>query len=447
MATSFVPDALAPIIGRDARALDEGALRRLAQLPERDVLDLKREPSWSTDSEKLDIASDVAALANHRGGLIVVGLDEQGAGQPAQLHPMPPGFDADAAELSLRGILLARCFPAIDLDIFPVTGAAGTYLVLSVPPSSLKPHAVSHNKGFRYPVRDGAGKRYLTESEVATAYRDRHTMVESQLDGLRVRLDLSRSLATQMPGKAWTIFSLHPTREGSTRQTRDRATAVEQDLRARIGQFPGLSLRGPSSIKVRPGYRSFRFHDGLNSEPYLRFGELYLNGGGTVAIASVVRSPGGEANRDHAVPSEPIQLGDEELVANAINALSFLRYWAVDICGAGGDALLATQIVPGTAGVQLWQFRGDFPSYLSDEILSHETPVSTVTLQLAELEEEGAPFLVAVRAIAQDLMSHFGFIEPPQISPDGRLIRHYWKRDRWQLIERWIANGRNVEIG
>ena len=51
-------------------------------------------------------------------------------------------------------------------------GGHGFYLI-AVPPSPTRPRAVHVNEALRYPKRNGATTRYLSEPEVAAAYRDR----------------------------------------------------------------------------------------------------------------------------------------------------------------------------------------------------------------------------------------------------------------------------------
>jgi hypothetical protein len=56
------------------------------------------------------------------------------------------------------------------------------FVLIAVLRSPLAPHAVIVNDGLRYPRRNGATTRYLSEPEVAAAYRDRFTAINRQAD-------------------------------------------------------------------------------------------------------------------------------------------------------------------------------------------------------------------------------------------------------------------------
>jgi hypothetical protein len=55
-------------------------------------------------------------------------------------------------------------------------------VLIAVPRSQLAPHAVIVNDGLRYPRRNGATTRYLSEPEVAAAYRERFAAAQRQAD-------------------------------------------------------------------------------------------------------------------------------------------------------------------------------------------------------------------------------------------------------------------------
>lgn len=125
---------------------------------------------------------------NLQGGLLIIGLDE---GADGLINASTPMVDADLSgeELRISQIVSHR----LARPAFTVyrTGAAsgGGYLIISVPPSVRRPHAVVVNDALRYPVREGAGKRYLSESEVADQYRSRFADAQNQLNQAHERHD------------------------------------------------------------------------------------------------------------------------------------------------------------------------------------------------------------------------------------------------------------------
>jgi len=104
----------------------------------------------------------VAALANLRGGLILIGVEEQ---NEVATVANPCVADPGALEQRLRQALANHAAPAPRVAFVPVPSAAGGYYVaVVVPPSPAAPHAVVGGSGssrqpLHYPVRDGADVR------------------------------------------------------------------------------------------------------------------------------------------------------------------------------------------------------------------------------------------------------------------------------------------------
>lgn len=432
--SAFVPGRLVPILGRDAWALDESRLAQLLDLPESDELDFKREPCGTGDSDKRDFAADVAAFANHAGGLIVIGIAEATPEAPASLAPLPAGA-LDAEELRIRKIIASNCNPPIELQVVPVSVDAGGVLVVAIPPSPRSPHAVVVNEALRYPVRDGSTKRYLSESEVADHYRSRFEIAQGQISRL---LERHRSLVEQLPrsDRTWLTVALQPSRPGTVEYTRELAADLRAFVEHKVYGFP--SWHGHASFYVRGGFRSYRFRD-LDNDVHSRIGSLFLDGGGTVAHAWDYRGDGPEAS------TGPYRISDEDLVAALINSLELLTSWAVDYAGVDGDAALVAQVHVPADGAILWQYRNMFRQMLSGSTsLTSDSPLVDFTIDVGAARADGTDLLLAVRSISEDLMSGFEFIEPMQIDRDGRLRTRSFYRDRIPAIESWAA-GRQVQ--
>jgi predicted HTH transcriptional regulator len=139
------------------------------------------------DSEKRALAGDVAVLANTAGGVIVLGVAED---DHARVKAAP-GVDLSDAEVSrMRQVVASLVAPMPVFDVFTVPDTArGTtpstnrgFIVIAVPRSPNAPHAVLVNEALRYPRRNGATSRYLSEPEVAAAYRDRVAGIQRQAE-------------------------------------------------------------------------------------------------------------------------------------------------------------------------------------------------------------------------------------------------------------------------
>ncbi len=155
------------------------------QVPEAFDLDFKSEMYGPTDKDRRDAATDVAALANTAGGLLVLGIEEDDQARATAA----PGLElSEADERRIRQIVGSQVVPMPVLDVLRVEDPdrPGYGLVLiAVPRSPLAPHAVVVNDGLRYPRRNGATTRYLSEPEVADAYRERFARPRRQADRAR----------------------------------------------------------------------------------------------------------------------------------------------------------------------------------------------------------------------------------------------------------------------
>ncbi len=140
-----------------------------------------RKPNgWTQMQER---AKDVAAFANGRGGLIVLGVNDVAASssvsEEGRLQPLDPDR-IDAAIEQYRKDMSAYAQPTPLFDMFTVPAANGrSYVVVVVPPSVQAPHAVRAGTDDRpmlmYPVRASGEShtRYLPEFEIAERNRGR----------------------------------------------------------------------------------------------------------------------------------------------------------------------------------------------------------------------------------------------------------------------------------
>ncbi|MGA5114920.1 RNA-binding domain-containing protein, partial [Streptomyces pseudogriseolus] len=183
---------------------------------EAEDLDYKRAHYGPDDKGREELAKDVAALANHRGGVLVLGMAEA-KGVPSRV------FDVDLDDHHLRRIrqvVANNTAPPVPYEPIRVSNpdSEGTgFLLLAVPRSPAAPHAVTASPSkdtLRYPRRAGSQTDWLTETMVATAYRVRYTAAAARDERLAdVESDIVLSvveratphlivvLAPEMPGE------------------------------------------------------------------------------------------------------------------------------------------------------------------------------------------------------------------------------------------------------
>lgn len=132
----------------DTTGLTEVALQGLVsgRVREGELLDFKRRSysaardsaaAWSPEQE---FAKDVTAFANHRGGLLLIGVEDAVAvAVSCEASVADPGGE----EQRLRRALLnsASPLPRVEFVAIPSDGG-GNYLAVVIPPSPAAPHAV-----------------------------------------------------------------------------------------------------------------------------------------------------------------------------------------------------------------------------------------------------------------------------------------------------------------
>ena len=133
-------------------------------------LDFKQTLQLDTDKDRKELAKDVCAFANARGGLLVYGIAEEN-GRAAELKP----FDRPAGEIRSRiaSILRSHCRPAPSFQVTEVEAEHGgrIYIALAVPRSLDARHALLRKEAeetwLQFPVRYEDTTTYLSEPELA----------------------------------------------------------------------------------------------------------------------------------------------------------------------------------------------------------------------------------------------------------------------------------------
>ena len=147
---------------------------------EAEDLDWKRElPHPSKPTAMLELSTDLAAMANTSGGLIVYGVEEAAAGATTHGAGALATVAAPAAEVDQR--LHQAAYQAqppirqIVVEAFTVPSGEQLYAV-HVAASEEAPHLVvdrDRRDWFRAPIRHGAHTQYMTERQLEQAYSDR----------------------------------------------------------------------------------------------------------------------------------------------------------------------------------------------------------------------------------------------------------------------------------
>ncbi|MEV6117723.1 ATP-binding protein [Streptomyces sp. NPDC052109] len=282
-----------------------------ANLAESDDLDWKEQlPQPPRDGRWNELAKDVAAMANTRGGLLIYGVTDQ--------DTKPVGIALDEVnEQQYRQWIrnhVQPYLPDIAIDVLSSDDGAMSFLVIDVPASPMAPHHVygtaakdKDQQAAVVPYRDRDHTAWMAEHQIERAYRDRFARaqhVQEETDRL-VAHALENALADEAEPSAWFITVARPDRplpRTAPRLSREMAGYVSTTANTRSQALtrnrhvvgPLRALESVSS--PRPGLRRWVF-----STLYPRLGrpvyaELHHDGS-TVLAANLswkaLRDPAG----------------------------------------------------------------------------------------------------------------------------------------------------------
>jgi hypothetical protein len=406
-------------------------------------LDFKHTRYGNTDQQRRDLAGDLAAMANSRGGLILIGIHDEND-VAVELTPVDL---IDGEEARIRQIAAGNIAPHLMFDVRVIESAGDPergYYLLIVPPSTLRPHAVRQDRNLRYPLRHGTTTRWLSEPEVADMYRDRFAVAAGQTQRLGQILTDGLN-AMVLAEEAFIAVALVPTGAGSMPIDLASVAAVGEWATNDIGPvnwFEGFFDRQapPASPRVAANRLTLTTVYETSEPPGWVYVELYDDGAGFAChrLTDPRRAWQGGERPD-------AWILNEQLLFQLARSLLLLGRHAGENCGAWGDALVEARLVS-PKPMRLAYLFG--PHNQADEIDGgRQLPspvVSRATTVIDGLARPGPELLVTTRLLATGLFHAFGSPEVRQITPDGRLrIRHI--HDDHTQLRAW-AERHGIEI-
>jgi hypothetical protein len=178
-------------LGEPSGVLDFALIERACaeSVVERTDLDWKRQlpltapkvEAKAKQAQQLELAKDIAAMANSGGGMVVYGvLEATAAGTSAAEAIVGVGVVDEGTTRDIRRVAGNLIYPpVVGLDLIPVAPEAdpdGGVLVLLVPDSVDRPHLVHPSNGqdwFCAPYRHGPDTEWMVERQLAAAYAER----------------------------------------------------------------------------------------------------------------------------------------------------------------------------------------------------------------------------------------------------------------------------------
>jgi hypothetical protein len=419
--------------------------------------DLDYKVTYAGPTKSDSIAVDIATFANSRGGVVVIGINDTN-GVPSAA----PGIDlTDGFDREIRTAVAARVspLPVYDVKWLPEDPTSTDnprrgIMLIAVPPSTNAPHFVSDPsaKGLlKCPVRIGSKKDWMTETQVAAAYRRRFTtavdsgarlaQVESELfhhvinaggEWTTPRAVLTVSLAAEMPGD----FHI----------SRDTLKEFQDDLAGEpfIPGRQGAFFTGGSG--VGPG-RFFTF--GRMWERTV-WAELHTDGAGCISIPLECFLSG-----------DTVMVREHLVTLHLMSALRFLGRHAAERAGAVGTAVVSARILPDVLAydtatpavrhaIQHQLSTGHAPAdeySLRARVMPLTAHGANVGRQEARdaygetvvfLDDlgDGQPLAAAAGELTGRVLQSYGVAEPRQIRPGGVLVLPAW--EQWKSeIQRW----------
>lgn len=252
-------------------------------------LDWKRQlPSKPSES---DFPKDVAAMANSGGGLLVYGVVEA---EKAASGRFDVGGVDERMERTLRAAAASRISPPVlNLQISQLVKDGPTALAILVPASVDGPHLVFNNQLFGAPYRNDADTGWMTEAQLAAAYRSRFEMQRQNQSELERLYEATRARAREEE-RVWLVAVARrralPISRG--RLTVEAAASDAQMARttaSRLRRDIASPLQRIDVYNPRSGFRSKVFKPLFSdSQDAYREAWIALHDGGSVAMAAAV---------------------------------------------------------------------------------------------------------------------------------------------------------------
>ncbi|WTX01137.1 ATP-binding protein (plasmid) [Streptomycetaceae bacterium NBC_01309] len=403
---------------------------------EAEDLDFKRDHYTSDPKSREELAKDVAAFANHIGGVIVLGIADA-RGVPSK------AFDVDLADHQVRDLqqrIAATTAPPVRWEAFrkenPSNPGHGV-LLITVPRSPQAPHAVTAATtrpteiALRYPRRAGSKTDWLTETHVATAY---HQRFQDAVDRRQRMADVhDHFLADALQRDApHLLVALVPDTPGDMPINQQSFNAHAQTIQ---DHQPLLGLAEQPFAEVRVGPRMLRLDWPTGHRRDKAY--LYDDGAGIWALPIPARLH--SADDDTQLWAVSVEL----VVHRLISALAFLATHARDRCGAMGTAVVEATLVnamyshPRTRTAPPMPRPGvpvRDPVYLLGvhQRRAPESPMvsagarAEISALLDDLADESVPLVQAASALSDRLFHTFGLPEVRCITAEGALRQASW---------------------
>ncbi len=445
--TAFRSSRLESLLGSQ---WDQASYAQIASLVERREqesvdLDFKSKnymlPSGAAESAKDDkrfeLIKDVAAMGNSAGGILILGIGEDGQARAKNVQLVDV---SDQYKRWIDTAIAGHIYPHLRADVKGVESPDGEgrgFLIIAIPFSPSGPHAVLRKGGcLTYPRRSGTTTVFLSENEVAHAYRSRLSRVSHRQTELEQLHGEAPGLlrAAGEGGEVRVIVTLVPDMPGDHRMDGASFRSFVEQNSAPIplvgagdgGTFRKYTLRAGRYIAYGGGWR-----DSIE----LPCCSLLASGGGTVSIS---------------VPSEfqsvegYYEINDDRIVDAVLGGLKFLARHARDRAATGGVASVMAQVKSNRGALRL-NYTDPLVAHVNDGVTQHY-PMASAMAVIDEMAEDGGPLVAATYELVAPLLHEFGVTEPRQVTRDGEIrLNTWWPLEVRRRYQSW-AEGAGIGV-
>lgn len=453
-----LPLRLRTVLGTDSSAIDSGMLAGLIGWREDTDLDFKKDLDRGRTGMR-GLVADIAALANARGGVIVVGMREKDTRAVEMVPLEPSGRREDRTEIYQA--VAEHTSPTVSLDVHHVEAEDNRYfLVLAVPKSQLAPHALRRpgEHALLFPVREGTRARHMSEPELADRYRDRFRLASELIERLHeVREEGEEFVRRSDDPGAWLSLAVVPETRGRFDISAKAPAGTADWMKGLVREVSPGGRPFDASLQGGVGYRRVIVGDWEeqvpSGAPSFTHCQLHVDGSGFFAQRFGFEEEADKLNEYRAPHGRPIVENERRIVSIAtaellfdsvVTGLSCLARHALDRCGADGDAVVSVRLVE--VG------RVEATVLASARVISgalfgmrqapgtHELQGGDVrqTVPLRALHSPSREMMIAVNFLMVDLLSLFGHAGVHQVTREGSVVpRTFWLDLGQDQLSRW----------
>jgi hypothetical protein len=193
--------------GKPLSDIEESDLQSLIEssVQENDRVEFKRDMYGRTDEEVREMLRDIAAMANHRGGDIYIGVDEDEDAVATAL----PGVSAAGNVERIRASCLSNIAPRLNgLEARDIPLQNGDHaIVVRVPRSLSGPHLITFRGLYQFWKRHGRQKDKMSVDEIRLGFVERF---EGETRMERLLAERRGRLARTIRDEPWLLLTATP---------------------------------------------------------------------------------------------------------------------------------------------------------------------------------------------------------------------------------------------